>query len=60
MSLAESKNTISTARQRWTAEEDERLKRLVSAGSSWNSILEKMPGRKKAAIYSHFQVSPDL
>ncbi|KAI3323076.1 hypothetical protein HD806DRAFT_497856 [Xylariaceae sp. AK1471] len=39
----------------WTVEEDEFLKRLIVAGSTWETINEAMPNITRSSIYSRIE-----
>ncbi|KAH7019754.1 hypothetical protein EDB80DRAFT_887361 [Ilyonectria destructans] len=55
MRLAETKSMRAIRARSWTAEEEELLKYLVVAGSTWDTILEAMPDRTRAGVYSHIR-----
>lgn len=60
MRLAETKNMRAIRARSWTAEEEELLKYLVVAGSTWDTILEAMPDRTRAGVYPHIRVRSTL
>lgn len=56
MQLAENKNMRTILIKRWTVEENELLKRLIIASSTWDTILEAIPHRTKPNICAHIRV----
>ncbi|KAK5995590.1 hypothetical protein PT974_04003 [Cladobotryum mycophilum] len=55
MRLAETKNMRAIGTRSWTVEEEGPLKRLIVAGSTWDTILEAMPDRTRSGVYSHIK-----
>jgi hypothetical protein len=60
MRLAEAKTLRAIETRLWTAEEDGLLKRLLLAGSTWDTILEEMPHRNRGSVYARIKVRPRL
>ena len=60
MRLAEIENMRAIGTRSWTVEEEKVLKRLVFAGSKWDTILETMPDRTRASVYSHIRARSGL